>query len=445
MPISPIYTLSIQVGETPSERRFVWTAEPFSAMFLYYAKKSDLAENERLTEQNAKKVTARLTPIFKEKGRICAKAEIDSLESDTEYLYRIGNEEEIFPETYHFSTQKYGAPLSFALISDLHMNARYPTSEEAIRYKTDRWHKTLSQMKASTPNLSFLVSAGDNVSSYAMPLREDEDMHTIGHREHIHVFSSPILHALPFASVMGNHEANPKDTADESASVSEYYYNLPNDDGQSGHYLGGHSAGNFYLCHENVLLIGIDFTVRMNANCTATHEEASADYVRRACEAYPDAKWRILVNHIPAYAFIGNSNEGKEMALAEPILSRICDENRIDVLFTGHSHAFSRTNPIKGGVIGKETEKGTVYYNLPSALAHSFNTPVRAEFRRYCTRYGLHDYAAKTYIDVHGEEFDGLVYSSPMYTVTTADGNTLSVRLYRSDTNECIDTLILQK
>ena len=72
MSFSPIYTLSIQPGETPTERRFVWTAERSDAMYLYYEKKELIPPDARLTEKNAQRVMARITPIFGEAERISA-------------------------------------------------------------------------------------------------------------------------------------------------------------------------------------------------------------------------------------------------------------------------------------------------------------------------------------------------------------------------------------
>ena len=50
------------------------------------------------------------------------------------------------------------------------------------------------------------------------------------------------------------------------------------------------------------------------------------------------------------------------------------DELGIDLVLFGHNHAFLRSNPIKGGVVGEPGSEGTVYYSSGSAT-NGYGTP----------------------------------------------------------------------
>ena len=452
-----VYAQSIQVGATERERRFVWTSERNTEAYVRYALKSAYDADGGFTEANTTVVQGTVTDMYGEATRKSCKVRAEGLELGKEYVYSVGGDYGFEEKVYTFKTQdNLDEHQSFNIISDVHMKHVTGTSASDIQKQIDKFQKALAQMLAYTNDLSFVVSTGDNVSQYAMSLANPYDTyHIIGHNEHEMVFAPELLKTIPFASTMGNHEANVTSAIKPDASVSGYYYDMPNEQGNSGRY-EDYSSGNFYFRNGNVLIIGVNVRASAWGNSSNTSGAVAREFVKAACEANTDAKWRILVNHVPAYSYLGNRASDQEMGMMEEIICSICDDYDIDIMFSGHHHAFSRSYPISGHNVLKEEEvtttepngdkiskstdpTGTVYYNVPSAMDHAF-TEVEPTYKDYLSAWGLTASAAR---DVEG--FDGISYYSPMYVNCQTNGDTLTVRLILSATNAVLDTYELTK
>lgn len=453
-----VYAQSIQVGATESERRFVWTSERNTEAYVRYALKSAYDADGGFTDANTTVVQGTVTDMYGEATRKSCKVRVEGLELGKEYVYSVGGDYGFEEKFYTFKTQdNLDEHQSFNIISDVHMSHKTGATSTYLQNRTNNFQKALAQMLAYTNDLSFIVSTGDNVSQYAMSLANPYDTyHIIGHNEQELFFSPDLLKTIPFASTMGNHEANVRSSVIPDASVSGYYYDMPNSDGDSGRYQD-YSSGNFYFRNGNVLIIGVNVRATQDGNSANTSGVVARAFVKAACEANTDAKWKILVNHIPAYAYIGNRASDKEMGMMEQIICSICDEFEIDIMFSGHQHAFSRSYPIKGHnvlkdevsttVSGKysttmaENPTGTVYYNVPAVLSGTFYS-VEPTYKDYLVSWGL-AYSDDLYDQVPG--FDGITYTAPMYVNCQTDGDTLTVRLMQSSNNAVLDTYVLTK
>ena len=76
-------------------------------------------------------------------------------------------------------------------------------------------------------------------------------------------------------------------------------------------------------------------------------------FIEQAVAACPDAKWRIVTLHQDIYGSAEHSNEPEITNLRYQLVPYF-EENDIDVVLTGHDHAYSRSQILKGGV--KTTE-----------------------------------------------------------------------------------------
>ncbi len=457
-----VYAQSIQVGATESERRFVWTSERNTEAYVRYALKSAYDADGGFTEANTTVVKGNVYDMYGEATRKSCKVRVSGLTLGEEYVYSVGGDYGFEEAVYTFKIQDHlDEHQSFNIVSDIHNNQKTGTSAAATQQKIDRLQNALAQMLAYTNDLSFVCSTGDNVSQYAMPLANPYDSyHIIGHNEHEELFAADLLKTIPFASTMGNHEANVTSSAQPDASVSGYYYDMPNESGDSGRYMD-YSAGNFYFRNGNVLIIGVNVRATSGGSSANTTGAMARQFVKAACEANTDAKWRILVNHIPAYAYIGTREKSDgtlgELGQMEQIICSICDEFSIDIMFSGHQHAFSRSYPIKGhNVLANEVTTtvsngystttatnptGTVYYNVPAVLSGTFYT-VAADYEDYLVSWGL---AYSADLNTQVPNFDGITYTAPMYVNCQTDGDTLTVRLIQSSNNAVLDTYELTK
>lgn len=100
--------------------------------------------------------------------------------------------------------------------------------------------------------------------------------------------------------------------------------------------------------------------VRIFSLDSMTQREAQYQWLEQEVPK-PGADWQIMTTHIPVFA----SMEGKEFPGRAKRLQSICDLG-VDLAFTGHHHAYSRSRLLKG----QEDATGTVYAIANSGGKH---------------------------------------------------------------------------
>ena len=444
-----ISSLSIQVGADETSRRFVWYNGILNVgARLQYALKSDYDADGGFTEENSIIVVGTTEVPAGNIYNTSCKAEITDLELGTTYVYRVGNNQSFDENVYEFNTYaNLDQKQSFNIVSDIHFHSETSSTT---------WQNTMQKMLEYTPELSFIMSTGDNVSEYNMNYYSAEqgdnlkNIAQINEKEFKNLFDAQLMKSIPFVSTLGNHEVQYfTGTNSDYVSVSQYHYNLPNES-ETARMLKN-SNGDFWFRNGDVLVIGINDFSRTWGAMKNLSVENHANFIETACQANTDAKWRVLVNHVPGYTYWGKDTDNESTKLQEACKT-YCDLYDIDVMFSGHEHAFSRTYQIYNGEV-VDTEKlvdgdsitdpvGTVYYTVPAATDMG-GTSVASDtdfFRAYGTNVG----AAK---QIDG--FDGIVYSSPMFTNVTVDEtgekSAMTINVVRSDKLSAVDTYTIYK
>lgn len=448
-----ITALSLQMGENDFERRFVWYAESKvkSAAVLYITKTEYLKQK---SFEKAKKVFGSVEVVFNNADFVSCKVKIENLDPSSEYLYKVGDGEEFFDEIYSFKTPSKSQKRSFAIISDLHCMYK-PENPKLWQYRLPQWQNTINQINNFDSNISCLISGGDNISSYNMGLEGDkEKLRLICEKEHEFLFEPELMKSIPFATVMGNHEAQYYEKEDLDSSVMGYHFYMPNDDGGSGH-VPKTTSGNFCFLSGNVLVIGLNFSVDIRGNYAKTDYETNEKYVNFAVNKYPNSVWRVIVTHIQGFTFIGDS-KGTETSYMMQKQDELCGKYNIDLMLTGHAHGFSRSYPIKNGKADKNVlqningvdticnSEGTVHYNIPSALNHSF-TSVFSQFGNYVKSYGVAKMRSETPLMP-----DGFIeYDSPMFlhinVDETEEENRMLIKVMQSKDLMSVDDFMIKK
>ena len=446
-----INSLSLQMGENDFERRFVWYAEKnVKSAAVQYVKKSEYNNSF----ENEKIAFGTVEEIYNNTKNVSCKVKIENLATDTEYFYRVGDGTDFSEEIYSFKTPSADNKRSFAVISDLHCMYK-PDSPELWEYRRPQWHNTINQINKFDDNLACLISAGDNVSSYNMGLEGDEEkLRVICEKEHELLFEPKLTKEIPFATVMGNHEAQYYPKESRASSVMGHHFYMPNDDGASG-YVSHTTAGNFCFVSGNVLVIGLNFAVDTSGNYAKTDYETNEKYVNWAVNKYPYALWRVIVTHIQGFTFIGDSR-GVETSYMMQKQDELCTKFNIDLMLTGHAHGFSRSYPIKNGKANKNAvqningvdavcdTEGTVHYNLPSALNHSF-TSIFPDFKEYLKSYGV----AKMRSETPKMPEDFIEYDSPMFlhinVEETETENRMIIKVIQSKDLKSVDDFVMIK
>ena len=501
-----VEALSLQMGAAEDERRFVWLQHPdFPGARVRLATLSDYERDGGFTESNSRTVIGTATPVRRDTPHLSCKVRALGLLPGTEYIYSVGCDTATDGETYRFSMPADpGHRQSFFMISDLHINVyRRPFHKHDPDGKRamERYENTLNSAIAyggCTPD--FILSLGDNISVANMGAGMYPDPEKYSKRlsaeyafiEHCEFLMPRALKEIPLATINGNHDAVClPEGAEQIGDVNNVFYDMPNDDGYSGHYLDGTaggteavdtSCGDFWFRSGDMLIVGINAMVDCAGNCTPCAPEVHRAFIEGAIAACPDVRWRVLLCHVPAYSYVegapvrsSESTSGTPSAPTETfLLSRffpgLCDPYGFDVVFTGHQHAFSRTYPlldgrvvgedartVETGVDGTVTETlvnphGVIHYNVPSAYDHSFLSNLPMEPAALYPAYGVKMYALKEGIEKkvkNSEFFAGITYNSAAYTHVSVkrEGETsvMTVSSVRSDNGEAFDTLIIRK
>lgn len=447
-----ITALSLQMGETDFERRFVWyTDKSVETAAVQYVAEADYGEDAFL---KAITTYGTVEKIFANDESVSCKVRIKELIPGTKYYYRVGDGV-TFGETYSFKTPDADmSERSFAVISDLHCMYK-PEAPHLWEYRRPQWEKAINSLYEFDKKIACLISAGDNISSYNMGLDDKkEKMRLICEKEHEFLFEPELMKKIPFATVMGNHEAQYYNDADYYSSSAYYHYDMPGDDGVSGHFKYN-TAGNFCFRSGKVLVIGLNFTVDGAANRPDTDFKTNERYIKKAIELYPDALWRIVITHIQGFTFIGDSS-GTETPYMIKRQDELCSKYDIDLMLTGHAHGFSRSYPIKNGKALKQklikvnntdtviNANATVHYNLPSALNHSF-TSVFPQYEDYVKSYGVAKMRSETPVMP-----DGFIeYDSPMFlhinVDETEEENRMLIKVMQSKDLMSVDDFMIKK
>ena len=498
-----VEALSLGIGAREDERRFVFVQSPeFQGARVRIAPLALYERDGGFTEENSRIVCGETTPVDRDVPRLSCKVRIDGLASDTEYVYSVGCDTAFLEETYRFRMPDFSSPRrSLFMIADLHINVyrrpfhkNDPDGKKAMA----RYENTLASAvgyAGTAPD--FMLSLGDNVSVCNMGagMFPEPDKFTkrlsaeYAFIEHLEFLMPRTLKEIPMASVQGNHDAVClNEGADPVGDGNNAFYDLPNDDGYSGRYLEGSSetktigSGNFWYRSGDLLVVGINAMVGSKGNCTPCAPEVHRAYIEKAIAAAPDAHFRILLTHVPAYSYVegaeiraagttsGTPDAPTERALMAKFFNDLCDPFGFDVVFTGHQHAFSRTYPLLGGqIVGEDARKvetavdgtvtetltrphGVIHYNVPSAYDHSFVSNLPEDPAALYAAYGVKTYNLMEAIEKkikYSERFAGITYNSATYTYVTVDRegdeSVMTIASVRSDNSEAFDTLIIRK
>lgn len=346
--------LVIHPGSDETKRRFTWyNTQETSGAQLQYALKADYIKDGGFTDENSTVVEGRTEVPYMNTKDLSCKAEIEGLELGTEYVYRVGSGRSFDDNVYSFKTHEVEDKQVFAIVSDIHNTMKSYTSLEdadaAKKIKTmTNFYNSLMKIY---PETQFIVSAGDNMSiggnGYTVDDTNKESYRVIQELEMDQLFAPSIFRHVPFISATGNHET--MDIGKPHGGVTKYHYNVPNEmyneNGVIGSYLDTNQIGNWWFRNGDVLVIGILLhKTSPQVACKNVSAEANKAYIQAALDANPDAKWKIVINHVPAYSSVVHT--GEEHKQRDLFAELDLDNLDIDAVISGHQHAYSRSKQL---------------------------------------------------------------------------------------------------
>ena len=206
----------------------------------------------------------------------------------------------------------------------------------AIRYqrcgnnlkKAFNWSSSLNAaLEKTNDQLSFVVSAGDQIQTRKKKSpNKDASKSEI---EYTGYLSPEALKSLPVATTVGNHDA-------DNANYT-YHFNRTNASELGSNKVVG---GDYYFKYGNALFIML--------NTQDTNVAEHKQFIEQTVAANKDCKWRIVTLHQDIYGSAEHSNE-PEITNLRYQLTRIFEQNDVDVVLTGHDHAYSRSKMLLGG------------------------------------------------------------------------------------------------
>ena len=315
-----------------------------SVNFAWYTKKSagvqklKIAENKRLT--NAKVYEAEQTKAVTDKDEteyVSNKVIATDLKANTTYYYSYQKDGQwTAPEKY---TTDNGSKFSFIFVGDPQIGSSnelkgaateefYNAQSAAVANDAFNWNTTLKQAMEKTGNkASFVLSSGDQIQSTK---KKSPNKAAWGSEIEYSGYLSPdVLKNLPVATTVGNHDA-------DNANYT-YHFNTANTSELGSN---GKVGGDYWFKHDNALFIML--------NTQDTNVEEHRQFIEQTVAANKDCKWRIVTLHQDIYGSAEHSNE-PEITNLRYQLAPIFEDNKVDVVLTGHDHAYSRTQILKGG------------------------------------------------------------------------------------------------
>ncbi len=254
------------------------------------------------------------------------KVTVSGLAENTSYQYQYYLDG-AWSDTYTFET-KSTENFSVMYVGDPQIGASVGQDDNSKEYHAMNdaynWNHTLSSALSAHSNVSFILSAGDQINQMSVSKDADKLEQQI---EYAGFLSSPLLRSMPVATTIGNHDS-------KSVNYSNHFNN-PNTATSVATTEGKTDAGtDYYFTYGNTLFVSIDTN---NYNC-ATHENV----IKEAVEANPDATWRVLMFHQDIYGS-GYDHSDSDGIVLRTQLTPIIDKYDFDAVLQGHDHTYSRT------------------------------------------------------------------------------------------------------
>ena len=328
--------ITMFVGSNESERNFSWYSDyesfPGSLPTVTISTKEDLS-SPQIFEGRCVKPLERVVDDTTIIGDFVNKVTVTGLKENTTYYYQCKSVN-YSSEIYSFKTDG-GAEFSAMYVTDVHITEIDDENENSLSDTSYRFHQTLEDALKKNKNISLLLSAGDQATEGL-------------EGEYAAFCSSPLLKSISVATAMGNH--------DRKGAAYKLFKNVPNEDTEAS--IRSYNGTDYWFTKGEALFLVMD----SNSGNAMAH----ADFIKRAVEANPDVKWKIMMFHHDLYSGRIEHRES-ENNLLRTIWGPIADEFQIDLVLLGHSHYYTITDVLYKNVRIEKLQsemvdpKGTIY------------------------------------------------------------------------------------
>ncbi len=285
------------------------------------------AEYKKITFDNERRSVEARTTVFESAGPECCyhEARLTALVPGTRYVYRVGDGVN-WSEWFQFRTARSeAAPFRFIYFGD---------SQDSLK---PMWSWVFRAAILAAPDAAFTLHAGDLTTSRGDDAEWGEWFAAGGW----------VNATVPVIATPGNHDYFKTAPDGSPGSYLEPHWRVQFTLPENG--LPGLEESCYYVDYQGVRIISLDSNVR---------REEQAQWLDRALSTDP-ARWVIVTCHHPAYS-VANNRRGGVRTQWQPVF----DKHDVDLVLTGHDHAYSRTGLVRGGNDSAPVEgrgEGTVY------------------------------------------------------------------------------------
>ncbi len=343
-------------------------------------------------------------------------ATMTGLKPDTEYVYRVGNDDRGWSEERTFTTGTDSDTWNFLAMADAQIGVDAKIAEQSAA-----WNKAVNVATGEHPDSAFLMHLGDQAEGWGAPVKQLEE------------FTAPeALQKYRLAVLKGNHETYAPDRHFQDT------YFLPNEDGTSA---------NYYFNYNNVLFIGLD-----GNRSSAADIEAHAKFVNDAIADHgADADWVMVGIHQAPFSQGTHYTDSDVVRLREQLTPKL-SEAGVDLVLSGHDHIYTRSHLMNGfdPVIPEGAAKsGDVL--IPEDGEVLYLTSTTATGGKY---YDFQDKFGETHPRVREEYARDLAHDTtarwrqdynPDYTNISVSPTELKLTTYNINTPYVVDQVTLQK
>ena len=383
---SSIRYLSVTAGSLVSEANLTWfsPSETAGQVFWTSADDTDFA--------NASVFDASSSASEEVDGYYINRAKVTDLTSGTDYLYRVGEGDNLSP-SYTFHAPEDSDTLRFTAIGDPQLGKPL----DQLDSQKNIWHKVLNKIKYHFPDSSLLVSLGDQVNNYD------------AQEAYAALLDQGALYSMELAPVKGNHEQGGHQYSEHFTLPNLSTHGTCDDDGD----------GDYWFVRGNTLFMILDV---IDEAKWGEHEQFIAD----TCAANPDVKWRIVCSHYSPYNSYQDYLENAKRI--RPYYLSFTSKYDIDLVMCGHDHSYMRSNFIQADGSYKEYEspavnpEGTMYLTLSSSSGSLFHNPT-----------------------AQNEAAVAKKLKKPQVTDIQITDNSLKVKTYEAESWEVVDEFEIQK
>ncbi|MGN0165475.1 MAG: metallophosphoesterase [Lachnospiraceae bacterium] len=361
------------------------------------------------------------------------KVTVDNLEENTSYKYQYSLNGG-WSEIYDYSTEStdsfkilYVGDPQIGASTGQAVDGQVFTKEYYAMNDAYNWYHTLANAVELNDDLSFILSAGDQINQTSASKDADKLEQQI---EYAGFLYPEELRSLPIATTIGNHDS-------QSVNYSNHFNN-PNTAETEETTNGATTAGtDYYFRYGNTLFVSIDTN---NYNC-ATHENV----IKEAVEANEDATWKILMFHQDIYGS-GYDHSDSDGMILRTQLTPIIDKYGFDAVLQGHDHTYSRTYQLSANGVQDAFTSSSTSQNYYDANAKCYNILTGiSELNKVIDPEGTVYFEANSstgskYYQLIGTQQNYIAARCqswrPTYSVIEITENTFTVKTYDAATNE---------